>query len=242
YYFFQAEDGIRFFNVTEVQTCALPIYTSDLIEPALAAGRIDGGLYTIASGVNAFSIVADPQIFEEAGVEFPDDTTWTWQDYIDISVAITDATNGELYGAQAFGSNEPLFNIHARQRGAQLSNEDGSLGSAARTLADFWSVSLEQTERGGTPRADGPAEIGATGPDQPLLATDRGAMGTWWTNQLGALSGAAGRELVLLRQPGESEGVQPGMYFKPAMSYSISARTEHPREAAMFVDFLLNSP
>src|SRR5690606_24709511 len=216
--------------------------TSDLIESALAAGRIDGGLYTIASGVNAFSVVADPQIFQEAGVEFPDDTSWTWQDYLDISVAITEATDGELYGAQAFGSNEALFNIYARQRGESLYNPDGSLGFSAETLADFWSLSLEQTRRGGTPPAAEPVEIGATRPDQSLLATNRGAMGTWWTNQLGALSGAAGRELVLLRQPGESEGVQPGMYFKPAMSYSISARTEHPREAAMFVDFLLNSP
>src|SRR5690606_40728073 len=27
FFFFQAEDGIRFFHVTGVQTCALPIYT-----------------------------------------------------------------------------------------------------------------------------------------------------------------------------------------------------------------------
>src|SRR5215475_6908746 len=29
FFFFQAEDGIRDFHVTEVQTCALPIYTRD---------------------------------------------------------------------------------------------------------------------------------------------------------------------------------------------------------------------
>src|SRR5271166_7121037 len=31
-FFFQAEDGIRYGHVTGVQTCALPIYPSDLIE------------------------------------------------------------------------------------------------------------------------------------------------------------------------------------------------------------------
>jgi multiple sugar transport system substrate-binding protein len=31
------------------------------------------------------------------------------------------------------------------------------------------------------------------------------------------------------------------MYLKAAMSWSISAGTDHPEEAAMFVDFLLNS-
>jgi multiple sugar transport system substrate-binding protein len=84
-------------------------------------------------------------------------------------------------------------------------------------------------------------EIGATGPDQSLLATNRGAFGTWWTNQLGGLAEASGRELTLLRQPGESAGQRPGMYFKPAMSWSISANTDHPEEAAMFVAYLLNS-
>lgn len=212
------------------------------IDPlALAAGEIDGGLYTIASGVNAFSMVADPQIVEQAGLEFPDDTAWTWEDYLDLTVAISQAGGGDYYGAQAFGSNEALFNVYARQRGEQLYNPDGSLGFTAATLAEFWDLSLRQTAEGGTPPADMTQEIGATGPDQSLLATNQGAFGTWWTNQLGGLAGAAGRDLTLLRQPGESAGQRPGMYFKPAMSWSISANTDHPEEAAMFVDFLLNS-
>src|SRR5690606_39491921 len=35
-FFFQAEDGIRDFHVTGVQTCALPIWTSALVLPAHA--------------------------------------------------------------------------------------------------------------------------------------------------------------------------------------------------------------
>src|SRR5690606_40758167 len=66
----------------------------------------------------------------------------------------------------SFGSNEALFNIYARQRGEQLYNEDGSLGFSARTLADFWTLAVEQTKRGGTPPADETVEIGATGPDR----------------------------------------------------------------------------
>ncbi len=40
--------------------------------------------------------------------------------------------------------------------------------------------------------------------------------------------------------PGESEFDRAGMYFKPAMYYSISERSAHQDEAAAFVDFLLN--
>jgi multiple sugar transport system substrate-binding protein len=227
-------------QLLDLNTVSDVLDLSNVDELALAGGQIDGGLYTVASGVNAFSVVADPQIFQEAGVEMPDDTTWSWADYLDISERI--AQNSDAYGAQAFGTNEAGFNVYARQRGEALYNPDGSLGFTAQTLADWWSLSLEQTARGATPSASETVEVGSTGPDQSLLATNTGAMGFWWTNQLGALSGAAGRELVLLRQPGESEGVRPGMYLKPAMSYSISSGTEHPEEAARFVDFLLNSP
>jgi multiple sugar transport system substrate-binding protein len=228
-------------QLLDLNTVTDALDISNIDELALAAGRFDNGLYTIASGVNAFSVVADPQIFEDAGVAFPDDATWTWQDYVDLAVQISESSGGDVFGAQAFGTNEAGFNVYARQRGEALYNPDGTLGFSAQTLADWWTISLEQTAQGGTPPADVTVEVGATGPDQSLLATNAGAMGTWWTNQLGALSGAAGRELVLLRQPGESEGVRPGMYFKPAMSYSISSQTDHPEEAALFVDFLLNS-
>src|SRR3712207_8402387 len=38
-FFFQAEDGIRDIGVTGVQTCALPISFSRLLEPALEAAE-----------------------------------------------------------------------------------------------------------------------------------------------------------------------------------------------------------
>src|SRR5690606_40346857 len=49
-FFFQAEDGIRDFHVTGVQTCALPILTPSLMIPLTGAGNVSitggGGLAT----------------------------------------------------------------------------------------------------------------------------------------------------------------------------------------------------
>src|SRR5690606_17717419 len=95
---------------------------------------------------------------------------------------------------------------------------------------------------GGQPDASRSVEYQNAGPEGSLLGTNAGAMGVWWSNQLGALSDASGHDLELLRLPGESQFERTGMYFKPAMYYSISARTEHPEESAKFVDFLLNDP
>ena len=67
-------------------------------------------------------------------------------------------------------------------------------------------------------------------------------MAWFWTNQLTAITNASGKELKLLRVPGETEEERTGMYFKPAMFYSVSAKSEHPEESALLVDFLLNDP
>lgn len=207
---------------------------------ALGGGELDGGLYGVATGVNTFSIVADPQAFADAGVELPDDTTWTWQDYIDISNEIS--ANSDYYGSQAFGDNEAGFKAFARQRGEELYNPDGTLGFSAQTLADWWQLSVDLIEGGGAPEASETEEIRAAGVEQSLLATNEGAMGWWWSNQLGVLTETSGRDLVLLRQPGETEGARTGTYLKPAMYYSIASDTEYCYEAALFVDFMLNSP
>src|SRR5690606_40213422 len=48
FFFFQAEDGIRDFHVTGVQTCALPIYSTPP-----TPSRNDGTLYTTAHSPNS---------------------------------------------------------------------------------------------------------------------------------------------------------------------------------------------
>jgi multiple sugar transport system substrate-binding protein len=213
----------------------LPVDLSGIDPLALGGGQIDGAQYAVATGVNAFTVIADPQAFEDAGVQMPDDSTWTWEDLADVAAQVT--ANGDVFGIQPDGSNEAGFKIYARQHGQELYNPDGTLGFDAKTLAEWWEIQLGLIEAGSAPSPTELLEV--EGPDTSYIATNRSAMATaYWTNQLGALSGTAQRELALLRYPGEAEN--PGMYFKPAMFYSISSQTEHPEEAALFVDFLLN--
>ncbi len=161
--------------------------------------------------------------------------------YVKIAAEISEKSNGEIVGTQAMGYNETGFAIFARQHGESLYTEDGKLGFSKKTLEKWFQYTVDLLESGAQPGASESVEIEAGGPDQSVLATNKGAMAHFWTNQLGAISASSGREIELLRYPGETEHERTGMYFKPAMYYSISAGTEHPEEAAKFVDFLLNS-
>ncbi|SIO85133.1 ABC transporter substrate-binding protein [Nocardiopsis sp. JB363] len=211
------------------------------LDPLVAeSGMVDGALYGAPTGVNASAMLADPEAFAEAGVQMPDDTTWTWDDYVEISIEISEATDGEIVGTQGL-TNENAFHIFVRQHGENLFDEDGEIAFTEQTLQAWYELTDRLLEGGGQPDASQSVEIAAGGPDQSVLATNTGATAHFWSNQLGAVAQASGRDIELLRFPGETENERTGTYFKPAMYYSVSAGTDHPQEAAGFVDFLLNS-
>src|SRR5690606_39377510 len=59
FFFFQAEDGIRDFHVTGVQTCALPIYAlARLSERFYSLPRPDSGRKSTGLGLNFVAEVA----------------------------------------------------------------------------------------------------------------------------------------------------------------------------------------
>ncbi|TDQ52912.1 ABC transporter substrate-binding protein [Actinorugispora endophytica] len=213
------------------------------IDPLVAeSGDLDGQTFGAATGVNAYSILADPEAFEAAGVEMPDDDTWTWADYVETAGQISEGSDGEYAGAQSMSYNETGLQVFARQRGENLYTEDGGLGLSEETVEAWFQVTQDLLDNGGQPDASRSVEIQAGGIDQSVVATNEGAMAHFWSNQLGNVSESAGRDIQLLRYPGETESERTGMFFKPAMFYTIFSGTEHPEEAARFVDYMLNDP
>jgi multiple sugar transport system substrate-binding protein len=219
------------------------IIRTERLDPAvMQTGVIDGKTYAIPIGINAHAVIADPRLFTDLGVPMPDDGTWTYDDMIATATAISEAGPEGTWGYQMTTAIDTSFEIFARQRGEALFDEQGDLGFTRETLVQWWRYQLRFHETGAAPPAAQTVELEAADIDGSLFSSNQGALGTAWTNQLLALNEVSGRELQLLRFPGESTERQAGMYFKPAQFWSASARTEHPEEAARFIDFLLNDP
>jgi multiple sugar transport system substrate-binding protein len=217
------------------------IDTTDLDQSVMETGVIDGRMYAIPIGVNAHAVVADPQVFADAGIAMPDDETWTYDEMIDVAARITQATPDGTWGYQMTTAIDTSFETFARQRGEALFNEQGELGFRRETLVAWWTHQQAFIDRGAAPPASKAVEIEAADIDGSLFSTHQGAMGTAWTNQLLALDEVSGRNLELLRFPGQRTD-QLGMYYKPSQFWSASASTEHPEEAAAFINFLLSDP
>ncbi|GAA3704513.1 extracellular solute-binding protein [Zhihengliuella alba] len=209
-------------------------------EGAVENGRTDDGMFGVTTGINAMVLMANPALFEEAGLELPDDTTWTWEDYAEITQQITEGVEGK-YGAT--GPNEPAgLQIWLRQDGKSLTTDQGELGFEEADLESYFQHHLDLLKNGSYPQASVIAEDQSPGPDQSLTGTGGAALGMWWTNQLSALSGSAGVDLVPLRMPTHTgDSKDAGLWYKSSMLMSGSAQTEHPEEVKDFIDFFVNS-
>ncbi|NBE97707.1 extracellular solute-binding protein [Nonomuraea sp. KC401] len=208
---------------------------------ALDNGKFGGVQYGVPSGVNAIATVINPAVFDKAGVEVPDGDTWTWDDFKRISTELSGKLPKGTF-ALADPTRSDMLDAYSRQRGEALYTADGKVAISAKTLVDWWTMTLELRDAGASPPASQTAElITQPAPEQTLMGRGLAAMQFDWSNQLTALTKAAGTPLKLIRVPGESDATQPGMWLQASQIYSINARSEHPEEAAKFVDFLVNS-
>jgi multiple sugar transport system substrate-binding protein len=217
----------------------LPLDNFD--EGALEGSTIDGGVYGVPGGVGAFGVAIDPQAFAEAGIEVPDDATWTWDDYADIAAELSEKLGPSVYGS-TLPLDEQAFNMYVRQRGEDLwTPDDATVGFTEDTAAAWWAYVLDLRDSGATPSASLAVEQASLGLEQSPLATHTAAMTFLSANQIDALQNASGRDLDLLLFPGESDEKRPGSYVKPGVYYSVSAKSEHPTESAMLIDFIVNT-
>lgn len=206
----------------------------------LGNATYDGGVYGAPTGGNTVALLANPRLFEEAGVPLPDDDTWTWDDFADIAAEIS--ANG---GDEVFGF-EPRFHDFNRvwfaQRGYTMYTEDGGLDVDPAVLEEYWDYALGLRDSGAIPSAELISEVIQASPELTLMGQGRAAMHSAYTNQVGVFSDASGDELILLQFPGETTNERPGMTLLPSQYFSVSSQSDHPEAAAALIDFLLNQP
>ncbi|MDQ0277872.1 multiple sugar transport system substrate-binding protein [Arthrobacter silviterrae] len=213
------------------------IDTSKFAPGTVDLGQIKGKQYTITAGVNSMSMVLDPAVFKAAGVELPNDDTWTWAEYQDIAAKITKGSPKGTFGTTPM-ANDSFLAVWARQGGEPLYAEDGKkLGISESRVADWMKMDLELQKSGGSPAASQVVEDVSAQPEQTLMGQGKQAMKISWSNQLNSYSS---KDLVIAKLP--SESVKGGAWLRSSMEYGISAKTKYPKATAKFLSFLVNSP
>jgi len=218
----------------------LDIDTSEVPDEALATGKVADTQYALPIGVAVYAIVANADLFEQYGVELPDDDTWTWDDYAALANELSEKSGGAITGsAQIAGFDAGSLKYWARAAGEEVFDEDNQVSVSPETIADMWQYELDLIASGGMQQPSAIVESQAAGISGGALATSKVALGTAYNTQVTALTDASGADLRLLKLP-EPKSIHPNSY-KPSMYWSVSGKSEHPAEAALLVDFLLDS-
>ncbi|MFJ8533771.1 ABC transporter substrate-binding protein [Streptomyces sp. NPDC093591] len=216
------------------------VNTGDLDPKLLASGAVEDTQYAIPTGANAWALMANTSVFEKAGVSLPDDASWTWKDYEDVSSRLTKAGGSGIHGTQ-INFNDAYLTAFASQRGESL-YDNGKIGVSAGTLADWYQLNVDMIKSKGSPDAALSNELDANSIEQSLIGTNKGGMGMFWTNQLSAASVASGEKIELLQMPQAPGASSSGMFLQPAMFWAASAHSEQRQAAGKLIDFLVNDP
>jgi multiple sugar transport system substrate-binding protein len=113
-----------------------------------------------------------------------------------------------------------------------------------KPLVDHFNMLLRLQKAGALiPRADELASHNqGTSVELTPLVSRKAAMAYFWSNQVVAVWKAAGedRNLVLHPLPRVAGG-KSANFMKPSQFFSVTTHAKHPKEAAMFIDFVTNS-
>lgn len=204
------------------------------------AGKTDTGLMGVNAGVNAPVALVNPKFFEAAGIEIPDDKTWTWETLRELGAELTSKSPAGSYGIASFTSGDAPLNAFFRQRGKSLFTATG-LGFEAADLVEWLDYQMTLQDKKAIPPASQVAEEAGQALDQTGLATGKIGISIVWSNQVNAYDAATGGDMQMLRLPstdGTAASAKP--WYKASMFWSASARTKDPEAAAAFINYLVN--
>lgn len=215
------------------------INVSDFDQATVDSGRLDGKLYGINLGSNAFGIAYNTALIKKAGLQ-PPAGNWTWEEFGKYAQDLTKALGKGYYGA-VDESRLPLYlNYMARQSGRTI-YKDGKVGLGKEDIEKWFTLWDNYRKAGSVPPAETTSAY-TEQPDNSSFVEGKTAMHLIWSNQMNAYQKSMKDEINIVLPPTGGSGAQQGLWLQPSQFMSVNAKTKYPKEAAMFISFMVNDP
>ncbi|MFJ8822699.1 ABC transporter substrate-binding protein [Streptomyces sp. NPDC102467] len=216
------------------------IRTSEMDKGLLRTGTYRGGQYALPMGRGITGYAYDSVVYKKAGIPTPQ-PSWTWEDWARnnrkiAALGLKSPDGRAVSGSNDGGGNEDVFEDWLRSRGGALYRNQTELGYTEDDLTAFWSFFGKLRDEGAIAQARDSTQAIST--ETCPMGRGLAASDFTWDAPFPGYPALLGDNVHFAPVP-TTDGRQ-GVYFKPSMLLGIGAHSEHPRESAQLIDFLLN--
>ncbi len=225
-----SSDGTGYYDINELTE---NFQIDNFSDTELAYGMMGGHLNAIPIAMNTETVYINKTLYDQYGLEVPR----TWDDLFNAAKVMQ--PDG-IYPLSAAKKSMWLYLIaYAEQANHKtILRDNGTLNFTAsdfKTMIQFYN---RLTNEGVMPTVEQYERLN--------LDNEMYAGSVAWISDAKSYFGNAienGREIVCADYTTmNGANIGEGWYAKPATMYAVSKNTQHPKEAAMLLDYLLNSP
>lgn len=202
----------------------------------LGTGQLGGTQYSLPTGYSAWANFVNEDLITANAITPPEGGT-SFADFSDWMAEATAQSGGAVYGGTDLTQRIQNFELVLRAQGKNLYTDDGKLGFTEEELADFWESGAEMRDGVAIPQSKLEELTPKSGFGAGLTATE-----TSWSNFLGGYAADSGASAITLIAPPTAKEGSKDLYRQAGLQVAISADTEHPEAAAIFLDYVVNSP
>lgn len=223
-------DGTGYYDIESLSDY---IDLTNFEDKMLEYGRVNGKLNAIPIAMNVETVYVNKTVYDKYGLALPK----TWDD---LFAAAEKMSPDGVYPMTAGSKAMWLYAVSYAEQlsGKRILNEDGSLNFTADDFAAMIEFYKKLVDEKVAPQVEYY--------ERKNIDDGTYAGTVAWVSDAKNYCGTAvenGSEMVVSDYTTDGScAAGVGWYSKPATMYAISKNSEHPREAAILLDFLLNSP
>ena len=211
-------------------------------EFSLTNATVNDTVYGLPTGGNATAAFINTDIFAKAGVPVPSDD-WTWDDFVADANKIGAAGLTSASGAPVMGVDLRIQDILGTYAGQKTEygfyDWKGKLSVKPAVIADWYKKEVALRDGKGLPDPSLVVQNWNVASDQVPYSLGQAGITFGYSNLIGTYAKGGATKIIA---PPHDKGDKTGVALLPSAFWSINAKTAHPKEAALLVDWFLNEP
>lgn len=212
---------------------------SDFEQSVIDIGEMDDNIYMVNVALSLGAVAYNADLLKEANLPEPT-FDWTWDEFVELAKKSSEALGGDVYGTTDLGWDASWLHVYLRQHGKELYTTDGKLAFGKEDLTAWLTMWDDLRESGAAPPAEYTEEERGKPAEDNIMVRRNVVFKPESANQIMTLQSHMEDELKLTNFP-QVEG--KGSALTPrGVNFAIYAKSKHPEEAALFMDYVFNDP